>query len=536
ALIAHSDGGFGFGAPGGSYTLDGRDSIGVFPISYEWTQLSGPPVTITPSSGLGAGAPVITLPATLSVLQFRLTITDGEGRQASTISQVRVAEAPTAFISPPSTLALTSGQPITLDASGSTDPNALLLVFSWSQLTGPAAVITPLPGGRCLVTAPVVTTPTSFTIGLKLANAFGVSATATPVTFTVTPAAVPDAGNWSIDVPSPIAAVGGQLVTLSVTPQTTVVGATFDYEWTPATDPLPASEWVLSSGAVQTPTFIAPNPVGLPRTLTFQVRVTAQNAALQPSQLFGTVVVNIADETAPTLIGSTLNGAGQASGVGVSFTFSEPLDPASTNGVYVSDFNGGHAITVTVSGNQLTITPNELFVEGGHYTVTLSNLRDRSPRQNVVTTLTRDWYPTFNFSVAWQSSTTSTNEPYPGILAHRGGGNPTEVQLVGTRQDGGVFEPWLLTPVLAFNQTCDPCIVNDGPAVAATIQNALREGDRVFTHLGLSHVQLEQAGFGPATTSLVLAATPQRGVSVLSPATDGVLYSDGATLRSVGPT
>ena len=93
---------------------------------YQWSQLSGPVVSIANSAGIRASfsAP-FTGPEGAS-LAFLLQVTDAGGLTASDICTVAVTysnEAPTASAGPDRSAIVGGAQMVTLDGSGSTDPD-----------------------------------------------------------------------------------------------------------------------------------------------------------------------------------------------------------------------------------------------------------------------------------------------------------------------------------------------------------------------------------------------------------------------------
>ncbi len=118
------------GAPGDSVTLQGVTSINTYgewwQLAHQWTQLSGPTVTLThpqtfqPAANLGD--PRLTIPADAAdgaTLEFRLTVTDKEGESDSDSMTVTV-------VAPPPPRAESQVEPeLTPITSCLTDPGSL---------------------------------------------------------------------------------------------------------------------------------------------------------------------------------------------------------------------------------------------------------------------------------------------------------------------------------------------------------------------------------------------------------------------------
>ncbi|HSK05318.1 MAG TPA: S8 family serine peptidase [Kofleriaceae bacterium] len=116
---------------GSTVTLDGRvssDADGTI-ASYAWTQLSGPPVTL---SGAGAAVASFTAPAQ-GTLGFELTVTDSDGLTDTAQVAIPIAPLPVATATASDTV-VTKDTTVTLDGSQS----AGAVGYAWRQIEGPA--------------------------------------------------------------------------------------------------------------------------------------------------------------------------------------------------------------------------------------------------------------------------------------------------------------------------------------------------------------------------------------------------------------
>jgi hypothetical protein len=144
-------------APGKMTILDGSGSSDPDgdTLSYQWTQLSGPTVAITPSApGLGQ----FQAPSTPVTLVFALTVSDGEAVSISVSVTVNVTVvtnplppngapgAPIVFVG--NDLVVARRSTVVLQASVF-DPEGLPLTYSWEQIEGPVVSLsnadTPYP-------------------------------------------------------------------------------------------------------------------------------------------------------------------------------------------------------------------------------------------------------------------------------------------------------------------------------------------------------------------------------------------------------
>ncbi|MBI4864047.1 MAG: hypothetical protein HY815_27885, partial [Candidatus Riflebacteria bacterium] len=126
-------------APSTPVTLNGSGSSDpdVEPITYLWGQTWGPVVNFDP----GAVSPVFTAPGTRgTTLTFDLRVTDLIESATRTV-RVRVNRAPVAMAGLPQVTA--PGATVTLNGSGSHDPDFDPLSYTWTQTAGPQVGIIP---------------------------------------------------------------------------------------------------------------------------------------------------------------------------------------------------------------------------------------------------------------------------------------------------------------------------------------------------------------------------------------------------------
>ncbi|WP_373500680.1 DUF4214 domain-containing protein [Desulfococcus sp.] len=129
-------------ARGALVTLDGSRSV--YPLMgikrYEWTQVSGPPVTL---SSRTVPKPTFTIPSAAangSSLVFELKITTNNEKRFTDTTKVSIGSAggydgrPIADAG--SNLSVDEGSKIVLDGSGSSDPDGGRLTYKWVQKSG----------------------------------------------------------------------------------------------------------------------------------------------------------------------------------------------------------------------------------------------------------------------------------------------------------------------------------------------------------------------------------------------------------------
>ncbi|MDW3566262.1 glycosyl hydrolase family 18 protein [Enterobacter asburiae] len=182
-------------------TLDGSASTDPDgdAITYKWTQISGPSVTITNSTKAKATFNVAAVTSN-QTLAFRLTVTDAKGLSSTADVQV-VNKAPKANQAPVvnqmEAVTLEAGQSYSLHAQAS-DPDGDALTYSWSVPANMQA--TGADTANLNITAPDVDTESTYTLTVVVSD--GKSSVQTNVQVTVTPKAAEtpsDEGNTPSD-------------------------------------------------------------------------------------------------------------------------------------------------------------------------------------------------------------------------------------------------------------------------------------------------------------------------------------------------
>ncbi|HEU4472670.1 MAG TPA: PKD domain-containing protein [Flavisolibacter sp.] len=128
--------------PVNSVSLDGSSSTDPEggPLSYSWTKTSGPSQF---SFGQPSGASTTVSNLVAGTYQFRLTVTDNANITAS--DEVRIIvinpnpnQLPIAAAGAPQTILLPQTS-VTLDGSGSSDPDGVVESYAWTKISGPAS-------------------------------------------------------------------------------------------------------------------------------------------------------------------------------------------------------------------------------------------------------------------------------------------------------------------------------------------------------------------------------------------------------------
>jgi lysophospholipase L1-like esterase len=140
-------------------TLDGSGSSasGGGGLSFAWEQVSGPPVSLNGASSAVATFTAPLVPADGDVLVFELTVEDARGVSDSDQVEIRVTFAnlsPAANAGPDQIVV--EGATVTLDGSGSQDPDGGIARFQWDQIAGSPVALSDAASSRPTFVAPPV--------------------------------------------------------------------------------------------------------------------------------------------------------------------------------------------------------------------------------------------------------------------------------------------------------------------------------------------------------------------------------------------
>ena len=330
-----------------SVSLDGRGSNdpGGWLAAYYWTQTAGTPVTL---AGVDTATPSFTAPNTSETLTFELTVTDNQGATASDTVTIVVNMAPSANAGPYQTV-LTNAS-VSLDGTGSSDPDGTIASYSWMQTAGTSVTLTGADTATPSFTAP--NTSETLTFNLKVTDNQGAVA-ADSIQVTVNQPPVANAGNDELVLAgSPLSLDGSG----SSDPDGTISG----YSWTQTA----GTSVTLTGADTATPSFTAPNSS---ETLTFELTVTDNRGATAVDTV--SVAVNmppIADAGADTIVKTrstvTLDGAGSSDPDGTIASYSW----TQTGGTAVSLFGANTAAPIFTAPDapailtfQLTVTDDD---------------------------------------------------------------------------------------------------------------------------------------------------------------------------------
>lgn len=362
--------------------LDGSNSTSSTGIaSYQWAQLPGPTVILSDPTAV---QPTFTAPAAGlngASLQFQLTVTDRFGRTSQATCTVTVTSAnqpPEASAGSDQTVR--PGDQVTLNGSGSTDPDGRIISYVWQQTDGLKVQLSDPASVSPTFTAPMVGTGvTALTFKVTVTDNGGLTATATCIVNVawVNQPPVANAGqNQTVN--------GGDPVTLDGSASTDPDDGIASYLWTQLSGP-PVT---LSSTSAAQRTFTAPYVPRGDAMLTFQLTVTDKGGLQSSATCSVTVqwvdtppVVNtgnnvfiLSEDQATTVITGT---ATDADGDSLAYTWFEGNTPLASGQVGPSGaapLNLALVPPLPIGAHTLTLVVNDGYATAmGDMILTIDN-------------------------------------------------------------------------------------------------------------------------------------------------------------------
>ncbi len=340
-------------ASAATVTLDGSGSsdpdAGDAIATYAWTQTAGTAVTLSDPAVAGPTftAPTLLVSDAAEVLTFSLIVTDNNGG-TSVADTVDVTVNPPGNVAPtanagPDQPGIASAATVTLDGSGSSDPDAgdAIATYAWTQTAGTAVTLSDPAVAGPTFTAPTLLVSDAaevLTFSLIVTDNNGGTSVADTVDVTVNPPGnVAPTANAGPDQPG-IASAATVTLDGSGSSDPDAGDAIATYAWTQTA----GTAVTLSDPAVAGPTFTAPMlGFGASEALTFSLIVTDNNGG---TSVADTVTVTIVGAANPTITAITPDGTGI-------LTVTGTAEPGSMVTVTFPDGSTGTAVADDPSGD-----------------------------------------------------------------------------------------------------------------------------------------------------------------------------------------
>ena len=265
-------------------------------LSYQWSQVGGSPtVALTGATGRVASFSAPTQLTADVTLSFELVVSDGTSDSAPSTVAITVEagpnDAPTADAGDAETVA--EGAVVTLDGSGSSDPEGEDLSYQWSQVGGsPTVALTGATASVASFSAPTQLTA-DVTLSFELVVSDGTSDSA-PSTVAITVEAGPNDAPTA-DAGDAGTVAEGAVVSLDGSGSSDPEGGALSYQWRQ----VGGSPTVALTGATQSvASFSAPAQLSSDVTLTFELLVSDGTSDSAPSTV--AITVEAGPNDAPT--------------------------------------------------------------------------------------------------------------------------------------------------------------------------------------------------------------------------------------------
>jgi chitinase len=314
------------------------------PLTYQWTQTAGTPVTLTGATTL---TPSFTAPpkaAGPQVLTFSLTANDGTSTSTPDTVDITIPGNAQPLPSAGADQTVSGGQTVTLTAAGSSDPDGDALTYVWTQVAGPTVTLTGANTRNPTFVAPPGGSGNQ-TLTFRV-EVFDPLTTGDPPADLVDIVVLPNAPPVANAGPDQGPINTGSTVTLNGGGSTDPDGNPLTYTWTQVSGPTVT----LTNPTSATPTFVAPNVNGT-QNLVFQLVVNDGSVNSQPD----TVTIAVRAVGTITVIQRVQGADG---------TFSYTSDVTALTGTIVTANGIGQRVATLVPAGSHTVTAADARAAG----------------------------------------------------------------------------------------------------------------------------------------------------------------------------
>ncbi len=267
---------------------------------------------------------------------------------------------------------VTSGETVTLDGSGSSDPDDGSLSYQWMKTAGPDITLSNTTGSSLSFVAPSVAQPQQISFQLTVRDSGGLS-DSTSVSMQISPSEPPPPTNHqpSVQITAPQSATSGETVTLDGSGSSDQDGDTLSYQWMKTAGP----DITLSNTTGSSLSFVAPS---VEQSQQIRFLLTVSDGELSSSSSVSMQISPIVDNSAPSIVSRSPEAdQSEVSPMAeIRVTFNEALLESSVNSQSLVVTQNGNPVPGSVSydssNKRVTFQSTSALSGGVGYTVNIA--------------------------------------------------------------------------------------------------------------------------------------------------------------------